>query len=168
MTPDTRPEFGVLARYHELGSQCRLTHAEHHYPIVLDKEREAPVQSGPSEERVRVSPPTVANASRSDNPMTIAGTTLRDAALSLVRAYDANVDAINGLGHVGEDHDKWLHFGPVSPDGVEIFDTVGDCAACGGAQYGSEDAVQHAIVAVKLALGEPLRPYEEHQAQQVR
>lgn len=87
--------------------------------------------------------------------------TLRTAALSLVRAYDANVDAINGLGHPGEDHDTFLRE-PRNPNAAfHIYDIVSDCAACGGAQYGSEDEVQRAIVAVKMALGEQLRTYEE-------
>jgi hypothetical protein len=79
---------------------------------------------------------------------------LRTAALALVRAMDAHVDALNGQGHPGEPHDDALYFGGI------VRDMIGDCAACGGAQYSAEDAEQRAAVAVKLALGEPLRPYE--------
>ena len=88
---------------------------------------------------------------------------LREAATTLVRAYDANVDALNGKGHEGP-HNRDLHFDPCTDlPGVEhVYETTHDCSACGGAQYGSETDVQDAIVAVKEALGEPLRPYEEH------
>lgn len=88
---------------------------------------------------------------------------LRDAALTLVRAYDANVDALNGSGHEGP-HDKDIHIDPCTnlPGVLHVYDITGDCGQCGGAQYGTEDAVQAAIVAVKWALGEPLRPYEQH------
>lgn len=90
---------------------------------------------------------------------------LHDAALSLVRAYDAYNDALNGLGHPGEAHDRVLHFEPCTnlPGVAHVYSDSSDCAACGGAQYGSEHDVQVAVVALKLALAEPLRPYEEHQ-----
>lgn len=89
-------------------------------------------------------------------------TELQDAALRLVRAYDARTDASNGQGHGGESHDRALWFpDPSMPDGVEMHSTVDDCARCQGTLYGIEDETQQAIVDIKVALGEPLREYEK-------
>lgn len=87
---------------------------------------------------------------------------LRDAALALVDAEEALRDAINGQGHLGENHDDWLAPGghPMG-DGVVMHDIVGDCSACGGAQYGAEDNKTRAYARLRVALGLPLRPWEK-------
>ena len=84
---------------------------------------------------------------------------LREAAERVIVAADACRDAINGLGHPGEKHDRYIHFGP-SPGGIEIFDQVGDCAACGGAQYGTEDTLSEAYGDLRAALGQERKPWE--------
>jgi hypothetical protein len=87
---------------------------------------------------------------------------LRAAALEVLRATDANRDALNGEGHSGL-HNQDIHFDPCTDlSGVaHIYDITGDCSACGGAQYGSDDDLQRAIVRLRLVLGEPLQPWEE-------
>jgi hypothetical protein len=86
---------------------------------------------------------------------------LREAALDVIRTTDAYRDAVNGIGHPGEDHDKALHFEPcaLAPDG-HLYDLTGDCAACGGAQYGTEDSVQKAMGLLRAAVGLPKKPWE--------
>jgi hypothetical protein len=86
---------------------------------------------------------------------------------ALVAAQEKYRDARNGLGHDGEKHDKALWPGPL-PGGGKLYDLVGDCAACGGAQYVAEDSLHVAFVAAKIALGLPLWPFEEHDAEQAR
>jgi hypothetical protein len=87
---------------------------------------------------------------------------LRDAALEVLRATDAYRDALNGQGHAGP-HDRYIHFDPCTDlPGVEhVYDITGDCSACGGSQYGTEDDLQRAIVRLRLVVGEPLQPWEE-------
>jgi hypothetical protein len=66
---------------------------------------------------------------------------LREAGLAVIAAVDAYRDAVNGLGHPGE---------------------TGDCSACGGAQYGTEDALTHAHLALRDALGLPRQTWQEY------
>lgn len=87
-----------------------------------------------------------------------AGPRLRQAAAAVIRATDAHRDALNGLGHEGVPHDRYLAQPPVN--GFEIRDLVGDCAACGGAQYGTEDDLQGAVADLRAALGEERKPWE--------
>ena len=85
-------------------------------------------------------------------------TTLEAAAKAVLRAADAYRDAINGQGHPGEPHDRFLW--SRLPGDMQIYSPVGDCAACGGAQYGAEDALDVAYGALREALGEPRLPWE--------
>ncbi len=86
---------------------------------------------------------------------------LRDAAERVIRATDANRDAINGGGHDGP-HDKVLHIDPcINFPGVEhVYDLIGDCAQCGGAQYGTEDELHGAIGDLRAALGYERKPWQ--------
>lgn len=86
-------------------------------------------------------------------------TTLRAAATEVLRAADAYRDTLNGLGHPGEPHDRVLH--AAMARGVEVFDLVGDCSACGGRQYGTEYELQGAYGGLREALGQPRLPWEE-------
>uniref|UniRef100_A0A6M3L103 Uncharacterized protein n=1 Tax=viral metagenome TaxID=1070528 RepID=A0A6M3L103_9ZZZZ len=83
---------------------------------------------------------------------------LREAALRVIRAVDANRDAINGLGHPGEDHDRMLH---VAHGGeYDIFSPSLDCAACDGAEYGTGDEMDGAVGDLRAALGMERKPWE--------
>jgi len=84
---------------------------------------------------------------------------LETAAKAVLRAVDAYRDAINGQGHPGEPHDRDLWHS--SGGYVEIYSPVGDCAACGGAQYGTEDDLSQAYGDLRAALGEPRKPWEQ-------
>ncbi len=84
--------------------------------------------------------------------------TLYAAARAVLRAADAYRDAINGHGHPGEPHDQMLWHR--LPGGVQIYSPVGDCAHCGGAQYGAEDTLTQAYGDLREAVGEPRRPWE--------
>lgn len=78
---------------------------------------------------------------------------LRAVITAAIRAKEAYRDAINGLGHPGEPHnrDLWHSMG----GDMEIYSPVGDCSACGGAQYGCEDGVEVAFDALYDAVGLP-------------
>lgn len=80
------------------------------------------------------------------------------AARAVLRAVDARRDALNGLGHPGEDHDRML-WHPSGGD-YAIYSTVGDCAACGGADYGTDDALNVAYGDLREAVGEQRLPWE--------
>jgi hypothetical protein len=82
-------------------------------------------------------------------------TDLATAARAVLRAVDAYRDAVNGAGHPGTPHDDVLW------PGGSIRDYVDDCSACGGAQYGTEDALNRAYGALRDAVGEPRKPWEE-------
>lgn len=81
------------------------------------------------------------------------------AARYVVLASEAVRDACNGYGHSGRDHDRMLHFASDGP--VQIYDQVGDCAGCGGAEYGAEDTLNAAMGDLREALGMKRRPWEE-------
>lgn len=88
---------------------------------------------------------------------------LEDAAREVLHAADACRDAVNGQGHPGEPHDRMLHHllnGPLLPGEVQVFSTVDDCSACGGAQYGTEDTLMRAYARLRVALGEEPLPWE--------
>lgn len=85
---------------------------------------------------------------------------LREAALEVVRAQEAVRQAINGFGHEGEEHDQVLHFHGLCTPEYEVLDSVGDCAACGGAQYGTEDDLNRAYGRLRAALSLEVRPWE--------
>ena len=84
--------------------------------------------------------------------------TIEKAARRVLRAVDANRDAINGQGHPGEGHDRML-WSSLGGD-IEVYSTVDDCAACGGAQYGTEDELQAAHGDLRAALGMERLPWE--------
>lgn len=85
---------------------------------------------------------------------------LRDAALEVVRAQEAVREAINGFGHPSEPHDDALA-SPRDPRAeFYVIDQVGDCATCGGAQYGAEDELNRAYGRLRAALGLEVRPWE--------
>lgn len=90
---------------------------------------------------------------------------LRQAAIAVLRATDARIDAGNGKGHPGEPHDHVL--GDLEGREHLVCDTVRDCAGCGGAQYGSEDALNVSIAALRLALGEDPMPYERYRPETI-
>lgn len=77
-----------------------------------------------------------------------------DAAEALIRAEDAVRDSINGQGHPGRPHDDALYMGG------PIRDTFGDCATCGGAQYGAEDTKNTAVANLRVLLGHEALPFE--------
>lgn len=83
---------------------------------------------------------------------------VRDAAAEVLRAADAYRDAVNGGGHDGEPHDQVLH--RALPGDVQIYDQVGDCAHCGGAQYSTEDDLNRAYGDLREALDQTRRPWE--------
>lgn len=85
---------------------------------------------------------------------------LERAAQAVLDATDALRDAINGIGHQGRSHDDVL--APPRDPRAEfaIIDTVGDCSACGGAQYGCEDTLNAAIGNLRVALGHERLPWE--------
>ena len=87
---------------------------------------------------------------------------LRKAAENVLRAVDTYRDAVNGEGHGDEDHDRYLHMDPcTSLRGVQhVYDPVGDCSACGGAQYGTDAELQHAYGALRVAVGQKPKPWE--------
>ena len=92
---------------------------------------------------------------------------VRFAAQAVLDAADAYRDALNGAGHPGEDHDTWLRE-PRDPNAAfHIYDTVGDCSACGGAQYGTEDALTQAYGDLRAALGHDRLPWEFDRSQGV-
>ena len=80
---------------------------------------------------------------------------LEEAAWRVLAALQHNRDAINGATHPGEPHDKVLHFDPCTnqPGVAHVYDLVGDCAACGGAQYGADDLQNAAEGDLRAALG---------------
>lgn len=82
------------------------------------------------------------------------------AAREVLRTTDAYRDAQNGMAHPAEKHDRDLRRLVGAPD-FEVYDLIGDCSACAGSQYGTEFELQQAIVGLRLALGEPLLPFEE-------
>ena len=87
---------------------------------------------------------------------------LRAAAMEVVRAHEAVRNALNGFGHPDEPHDSVL--GDLyrrGTDEVQIIDQVGDCAACGGAQYGAEDAENAAFGWLREELGLEIRSWEQ-------
>jgi hypothetical protein len=88
-------------------------------------------------------------------------TELREAAERVIRATEANRDAINGVGHP-EPHDRMLHFEPCTDlPGVEhVYEVTHDCAACGGWQYGTEDELHAAMGDLRAACGYERRPWE--------
>lgn len=86
--------------------------------------------------------------------------TLEKAALAVLLAEDAVRDAMNGYGHPGEEHDHVL--GDLDGDRHPVCSTVDDCAACGGAQYGAEDARNIATAALRVALGREPMPFERY------
>ena len=83
---------------------------------------------------------------------------LETAARAVLRAADALRDAINGKGHPGDPHDRdlWRRL----PGDVQIYSPVGDCAHCGGAQYGAEGTLTQAYGDLRAALGEARLPWE--------
>ena len=83
------------------------------------------------------------------------------AAHRVIRATEANRDAINGVGHPGP-HDRMLHFDPCTNlPGVEhVYDITSDCAQCGGRQYGTEDELNGAMGDLREACGYARRPWE--------
>lgn len=86
---------------------------------------------------------------------------IRDAAENVIRATDANRDAINGIGHPGEPHDRDVHMDPCTSDPeTHIYLPSSDCAACGGVEYGTEDALTGAIGDLRAALGHERLPWE--------
>jgi hypothetical protein len=87
---------------------------------------------------------------------------LRAAAEGVVLAQEHLRDAINGVAHDGP-HDKMLHFEPCTNlPGVEhVYDLTGDCAQCGGDQYGAEDAYNLALGDLREALGHERRAWEQ-------
>ena len=89
---------------------------------------------------------------------------LTTAATEVLRCYDAWVEAVNGNGHPGESHDRAIHIDPCTNlPGVEhVYSTSTDCAACGGAEYGTEDDLHTAYAHLRDALGQPRKPWEEH------
>ena len=91
-----------------------------------------------------------------------AGAGLREAARTLVEAAEAVRDAINGVGHPGTPHDRYIHMDPCTSDpGIHVYSTSSDCAACGGAEYGTEDTYSQALGDLRAALGMERRPWEE-------
>ena len=83
---------------------------------------------------------------------------LEAAAKAVLRAVDAYRDALNGRGHEGEPHDRLLW--QRRPGDVQIYSPDSDCAACGGAQYGTEDDLNVAYGDLREALGEPRELWE--------
>ena len=93
--------------------------------------------------------------------------TLRMAAIAVVMAQEKLRNAINGVGHPGEDHDDVLHnvacaCTTILGD-VEVREVTSDCAACGGSQYGAEDTLNRAYGDLRAALGLPVRPWESRE-----
>lgn len=87
--------------------------------------------------------------------------TLRAAAEAVIAATEANRDAINGIGHPGEEHDRAIHMDPCTSDpGVHVYSPSTDCAACGGAEYGTEDALHLAMGDLRAACGLERRAWE--------
>ena len=84
--------------------------------------------------------------------------TVEDAARAVLDAADALRDAINGQGHPGEEHNRDL-WQPL-PGDMQIYSPVGDCSACGGAEYQAEDALAVAYGDLRAALGRPRLPWE--------
>lgn len=92
-------------------------------------------------------------------------TALLASARAVLRAVDAHRDAVNGLAHPDEPHDRWL-WQPSAGD-VQIYSSVGDCAACGGAQYGTEDDLNMAHGDLREAVGETRLPWEVRPSSEV-
>lgn len=88
---------------------------------------------------------------------------LRAAATRVIEATEAHRDAVNGRGHPDEPHDRAIHMEPCTsiPD-AHIYSTSSDCAACGGAEYGTEDEMHGAIGDLRAACGYERRPWEYH------
>lgn len=90
-----------------------------------------------------------------------ADTNLRCAAQAVLNAQAAYRDALNGIGHEGEPHDRSIHMDPCTSDrGVHVYSPSNDCAACGGAEYGTEDSLTHAYGDLRVALGGERLPWE--------
>lgn len=87
---------------------------------------------------------------------------IRKAAEEVLRCVDAYRDAQNGLGHEGTPHDRDIHIDPCTNlSYVEhIYDITGDCAGCGGAQYGTEYQLQQAYGQLRRALGQEPMAWE--------
>ena len=77
---------------------------------------------------------------------------LTDALAGLLRARQAYIDAVNGKGHPGEEHDEALVHASDKDAEWRVIDVVGDCAGCGGAQYGTEDEMNHFYDEAEAAL----------------
>lgn len=86
--------------------------------------------------------------------------TLREAAVAVVEAHEAVRSAINGDGHPGQEHDDVLGSILYDDGEVQVHSTVDGCAACGGAQYGSEIEEHAAFGRLRAALGLDVRPWE--------
>jgi len=82
---------------------------------------------------------------------------IEKAAWHVLAALEHKRDAINGNTHPGEPHDNVLHFEPCTnlPGVAHAYDLVGDCARCGGAQYGADDLENAAWGDLRAALGLP-------------
>ena len=86
--------------------------------------------------------------------------TIEEAAWRVLAAIEHKRDTINGQGHPGEPHDRVLAhpYSSVLGPEVAVYETVGDCAKCGGAQYGADDLENAAWGDLREALG--LRRYQ--------
>ena len=85
--------------------------------------------------------------------------TLHAAAVEVLRATDAVTAARNGDGHPG-DHDHVIGDITYGEGRDHPCSLVSDCAACGGAQYGTEDDLNRAIGALRAAVGQEPKPWE--------
>lgn len=86
---------------------------------------------------------------------------LETAARALVAAQEAVRVAINGDGHPGTPHDRAIHMDPCTADpDIHVYSPSSDCAACGGAGYGSDDQLNGAMGDLRRALGMEVRPWE--------
>lgn len=84
------------------------------------------------------------------------------AARAFIEADEAVRDAINGIGHKGEEHDRAIHMDPCTWDSeVHIYSPSTDCAACAGACYGTESTRSLAMGDLRHAVGMEMRPWEE-------
>ncbi len=80
---------------------------------------------------------------------------IKEAVVGMLRAIDANREAVNGHGHPDEGHDVILR-----EPGQPFTSTSTDCAACGGAEYSTEDELHHATGDLREAVGEERKPWE--------
>jgi hypothetical protein len=84
---------------------------------------------------------------------------IKEAAIGVLRAADAYRDAMNGAGHEGEPHNRDFWPGPL-PNSGKLYDMSGDCSACAGAQYGTEITLSDSYGNLRVALGQPRKPWE--------